>query len=243
MQKNNFDVHCVLCYLARMEAEDLTRLLKKAELFPAIYWADQWLQLATYGEIRDLVKEAPERLREHVVLLLEDVLSQWPTVKWGLPVLFCWNHPEGLALQLPLPEHAAPDPSITRMAWVSLNTMRDRRPYGMPSPLVTIPSGGVHCSILMCQTASQVPPTITDEWFGELFADHLQPGCDLRMSSRLVLPLPSAIEAGAALLSAASTGGKQVETPRVFLDLETWAFALEAGVEWRQTLQAERHQD
>jgi hypothetical protein len=226
-----------------MEAEDLTRLLKKAELFPALYWADQWLQFASYGEIRDLVKEAPERLREHVVLLLEDVLSQWPTVRWGLPVLFRWSDPQGGDLPLPLPEHSAPDPSITRMSWVSLNTMRDRRPYGSPTENLCVSSGGVHCAILMCQTASQLPPTISDEWFGELFADSLKPGCDLRISSRLVLPLPSAVEAGAALLSAASTGGKQVDTPRVFLDNETWAFALEAGVEWRNTLQSERHQD
>jgi hypothetical protein len=179
-------------------------------------------------------------LREHVVLLLEDVLSQWPTVKWGLPVLVRYRDPAGGSLLLPLPEHAAPDPSITKMAWVSLNTMRDRRAFGLPSVNVAIPSDGVHAAVLMCQTAGPTPPVISDEWFAELFAEHLQPGCDLRLSSRLVLPLPSAIEAAAAQLSAAVTGGKLVDTPRVFLDDETWAFALEAGVEWRKTLQSER---
>lgn len=223
-----------------MQANEFTHLLKKAELFPALFWADQWLQVATYGEIRDLVNDTPAHLRKHVVLLLEDVISCWPTVKWGLPVLFRYRDELGGELQLPLPEHAAPDPSITSMGWISLNTLRDRRRYGMTSQLVTISSGGIHCAILMCQTASHMPPTIRDEWFGELFDEHIQPGCDLRISSRLLLPLPSAIEAGAAMLSAASTGGKQVETPRVFLDVETYAFAMEAGVEWRQTLQAER---
>lgn len=223
-----------------MQASELTPLLKKADLFPALFWSEQWLQFATYGEICELVKSTPERQRKHALLLLEDVLSCWPEVKWGLPVLFRYRDEQGGDLQLPLPEYAAPDPSITSMGWVSLNTMRDRRQYGMTSQLVTIPSCGVQCAILMCQTAGPMPPTISDEWWSELFAEHLQPGCDLRISSRLLLPLPSAIEAGAAMLSAASTGGRKVDTPRVFLDDETHAFAQDAGIDWRQALQAER---
>lgn len=225
-----------------MDARDFTRYLEKGDLFPALYWADQWLQLASYKQIRELVAEAPDRLREHVVLLLDDVLSCWPTVRWGLPVLFCWRDDEARSLLLPLPEHAPPDPTITSMGWVSLHTLREKAPFGASSPRATIPSGGIHAAILMCQTVGPIPPTISDEWWSELFADSLHPGCDLRVSSRLLLPLPSAIEAGAAQLSAAVTGGKQVDTPRVFLDDETWAFALEAGVEWRKALQAERHQ-
>jgi hypothetical protein len=226
-----------------MQASDFTRYLQKGELFPALYWADQWLQLASYKQISELVADAPDRLREHVVLLLEDVLSRWPTVRWGLPVLFRWRGDEERSLMLPLPEQAPPDVSITAMGWVPLNTLREPGQYGASSPRVFIPSSGIHAAVLMCQTAGPTPPTISDEWWSELFADSLHPGCDLRMSSRLLLPLPSAIEAAAAQLSSAVTGGKGVDTPRVFLDDETHEFALAAGVEWRQALQQERHPD
>lgn len=216
-----------------MKPAEISTRLRKCDMIPVIEWARVWTQTATYADITRLVKSMPPLDRDRLVLILRDVLTHYPETTHGLPVLFQYQDAQSLSLLLPLPEYAPPDPSITKMAWVSLNTLREGR-FGQPTQNLRIPTDGMHCAVLLTTTAGPAMPTLTDEWWAELM--ETAPGACLRMSSRICAPWPDAVEAAAAMLSAAATGGSQVDTPRLFLDEASWAFALEVGQGWRRAL-------
>jgi len=222
--------------LRRMTPLEISTHLRRAKLPPVLAWAKEWTQTATYGDIQRLVAQVPARERDHFVLLLRDVLSGYPEVTHGLPVLFRYTDANNGSMHLPLPEHAPPDPSIRSMSWLSLATLRDGRRFGLPRDSYIEP-GGMHCAVLLVQTAGPTEPELSDEWWSELL--EIPEHASLSISSRAVLPWPDAVEAGCALLSAARTGGTNVETPRLFLSSGAWDWALTAGLEWRRTLAAQ----
>lgn len=218
---------------AGMLPKDISAHLHRSKLLPVIGWLRPWALTATYGEIVDLVGQVSARERELFVTLLRDVISDYPETTWGLPVLFHHVDPGNGSLHLPLPEYAPPEPSVRRMAWLELTTLRDKRPFGLQSQNVFIPSGGMHCAVLLVQTAGPSQPELPDSWWGEFF--QIPESASLRISSRTCLPWPDAVEAACAMLSAARTGGTGVDTPRLFLADDDWAKALYSGVAWRRT--------
>lgn len=216
-----------------MKPAEISTRLRKCDLIPVIQWAREWTQTASYGDITQIFRSMPLLDRDRLVLILRDVLTHYPETTHGFPVLLAISDPQNRSLLLPLPEHAPPDPTITKMAWVGLNTLREGR-FGQPAQNLRIPAGGMHCAVLLTTTAGPAMPTLTDEWWSELM--EVAPGACLRMSSRICAPWPDAVEAAAAMLSAAATGGTQFDTPRLFLDEASWAFALECGQDWRRAL-------
>jgi hypothetical protein len=101
---------------------------------------------------------------------------------------------------------------------------------------VVIQSNQTECAILLLQCKGSAAPEITDEWWSDVFRDQLPDGC-IRISSRVLSPYPEAMEAACSLFASANiSAAGLVETPQLFLADESYAWAQEAGQDWRKAL-------
>lgn len=216
----------------------LADLLRRCQLTDAMEQLRPWLSAASYADIRRLCMSMPERLRRHAVLLIKDLLTGYPEVLFGAPILIYFDSPAGRVLELPLPD-AAPDTNVTSVAWISLRTLRQAQPFDQSQashgPMV-IQSNRTECAILLLQCKGTTAPEISDEWWSDVFRDRLPDG-RIQMSSRILSPWPEALEAACSLFASAnSTAAGMVETPQLFLSDESYAWTQEAGQDWRKAL-------
>lgn len=220
----------------------LTDLLRRCQLVDAINELRPWLATATYADIRLLCSNMPERLRRHAVLLIKDILTGYPEVLYGAPVLIWYDSPAGRVLTLPLPE-AAPDTNVVSVAWTSLRTLRQAAPFAQRHVThgpVVIQSNQTECSILLVQCKGTTAPEMSDEWWSDVFRDQMSDG-RIRISSRILAPYPEALEAACSLFASANSSATGlVETPQLFLSDESYAWAQEAGQDWRKALAKEK---
>lgn len=213
-------------------------LLRRCQLVDAIQELRPWLATASYKQINQLCLSVPEPLRRHAVLLIRDLLTGYPEVLFGAPVLIYFDSPDGNSLELPLPD-CTPDLSVTSIAWLPLTVLRSPAPFSLRDAsrtLVTIQSGRTECAVLVMQSKACEPPAPSDEWWGDAFRNILPDG-HIRVSSRFIAGYPEAIECGCALMASAhSSAPGLVDTPNLFMGDDAYIWAQTAGQQWRENM-------
>lgn len=212
-----------------MTPMEITSHLARGSVLPVIQWVKHWLRGASYVDIRDFVGHFPAERRPYVASLLRDVLTDYPTVTWGLPVLISVK---GGGLTLPLPERS-PDPSVTRLRWLPLTFLDGPAAFGDANgDMLDVPEDSTSVVILLAKTALPAPPVLSDGmWWAELLAapDELS----ICVEAGPPMPFPDAMEAGVDLLATVCNGATDVDRQRVFLGDEGWMWALDSGLKWR----------
>lgn len=230
---NRIAAHNLLCYPAgMMHPNAIALLLSEANLPQLIAELRPWLDTASYADIRHLVEQCHGAYRQHLVLLLRDLMTKYPHGVYGIPVLFYYRGTRPMTL--PLPEHS-PDPDVLSLEWLSLDSLWRPVPF-KPSPAgVLLRPGRVSCAVLVATTHTAAPPDLASahDWWGELFA--VPDGESIWLSARITLPYPDAVEAGQALLDAA-TGNQDAAAPGLFVDDRAFAWSAAAGLEARRAL-------
>jgi hypothetical protein len=182
---------------------------------------------AGYAELRELFDAKLEPYRQRLIALVRDVLSDYPTMTFGVPMLIyvessdCVHRP----LRLPLPDYQPPDTNIESCAWLGLNTLRSPIDFGKPAP-VTVFTSRVAGAVLLLRCRTEDPPRISDEWYGDVFND--LPG-HVSIHTLAPMPWPDAVEAAAAMLVNARAVGVTVDSPQVFLDFGLHFAAQDVG--------------
>jgi hypothetical protein len=181
---------------------------------------------AGYAELRELFDVKLEPYRQRVIALLRDVLCEYPTMTYGVPLLIHVESSDGVIrpIKLPLPDYQLPESAVESCTWLGLDTLRSPVDFGKPGP-VTIFSGRVSGAVLLMRCRGEDPPRLSDEWYGDLF-DGL-PG-RVTMHALMPQPWPDAAEAAAAMLANARTGAL-VDSPQCFLDFGGHFAAQDAG--------------
>jgi hypothetical protein len=220
-----------------MKIAHIYALLKAQRIVEAISCAREWSKTASYADIEIAVAECPANYRRRMVSMLRDVLSGYPRVQFGAPVLIRYEPQDPAAgpLRLTLPD-VSPDDSVGAIAWLSLDNVAADVPLSAPS-LIDIAPHKTTVAVLLLRTSGEETPVISDSWWGDLFSET---GAEpITISSNIVAPLPDAIEAGRVLLGAA-THHSAPDFSQMFLSDHDYIRALSAGGEWVQMLSA-RH--
>ena len=197
-----------------------------------------WLPTASYKEVSTWIAEAPGFYRPRVATAIRDVLTGYPEIRYGTPVLIRYEPAPGIedALELPLPD-TTPDDVVTGIQWLPLSVLRDGKPLldPRPEPVIVMPYTTT-CAVLAMRTKHPYTiPAPSADWWSEAF--RVPEGNRVRLSGTMTLPWIDAIEAGCMLQARAMTANPP-DTPRHFLDDTAFAWALDAGAQFRMALQS-----
>lgn len=200
-----------------------------------------WLAKAELGAPERAIRDCPEQIRPNFVALLRDQLSHYPRTLVGAPMLVYWA-PEsataGQRLLLPRPvgEDIEPCQELGFRGWLNADT---ELPLSEPFKAQPVYVQGGQLSAVVAlfsyrpevsevgefglEDAMEVPPL----WWARLFLG--APG-SLRISSRVLLPYPDALEAARGLLAAARL---EAQAEAVWMSPVTANFVMEAGAVFR----------
>lgn len=209
---------------------ELERSLKAGQFERGIELARSWLAAAESGEPETLLAECSEQVRPRIALLMRDLLSGYPEVLLGCPVLIHAT-PE-LELDSPSPPHMLlprprggterPCADLKFLGWLPATAhlpapqpFRHENfsdlPWFTPTALVALFRAGAEA---MDAHSLDLPAA----WWGRLFAG--TPG-NVCLTGSLMLPYPDALEAAAAMQAAARA---EPAPERTFFLTETdWA--------------------
>lgn len=214
----------------------------QAHNIPASLAACQaWLKTAELGAPERAIHECPEQIRPNFVALLRDQLSHFPRTLVGAPMLIYWS-PEtatsGQRLLLPRPvgEDIEPCQELGFRGWLGADTALPLPEPYRPQP-VYVPGGQLSAVVALfsyrpevsevgefgLEASVDVPPL----WWARLFFS--APG-SLRISSRVLLPYPDALEAARGLLAAAKL---EEQPPATWMSPVMQLFVQEAGAVFR----------
>lgn len=212
----------------------LVSALRGGRVAESIGLMQDWLKTARPGEAPRLVNDCPARVRPLLTTLMRDVLSGYPAVLLGCPLLIYaapvieLDSPLSPCLWLPTLRSGSAQPceGLQFEGWL---------PVGAEPPVNLLPQPFKPTVPVSWRTPTAAvalfrhdPETDVEDidvpspWWGDLFLS--TPG-QVRLSGKTLLPYPDALEAAARLQAAAR--GEPRESLSVFLSEDEWAF--EAG--------------
>jgi len=182
-----------------------------------------------YSELYSLCMNVPQPMRERYITLLNDVLSGYPHVCFGVPVLMYAMTPTypGSMLELPLPDHQPPDSGIQRCSWLGLSTLHSEAPFGSQEGPVLLPPFQTTSAVLRFYCQGESAPELNDEWWGDLFRTMPANVC---ITTGTPMTWPQAVEYAAMMLYAEGTAGDAF--PQMFLTDDAFVAASLDGVEF-----------
>lgn len=216
-------------------SSELSQMLRAGQMDAALSVARSYC--SAHDPYR-LLAAASDRDRPALVSLLRDVLTQYPHTLLGAPVLITYRSARA-EIELPVPEERDRSPSydLDFLGWLPLSAHLpiDLPREDDPPATISIKTGCVQCAIALCRTSPDLPDaeshTLTAEWWAALFGDiPLQD--TVHISSRMLLPYPDALEAARVLYGIAATGTPPIKPPG-FLSDHAWAWAIDAGLQYR----------
>lgn len=220
---------------------DICAMLHCGEVAPALDRAQAWLPAASYADVAQWISSAPPYIRPHLTSLLRDVITEYPTMWYGIPVLVRYAPADGCSrLELPLPD-CPPDESVRSIGWLPVSVLHDGAPIGMrPGPHYA--EAGVPTAAVLLMRVDNAdygaPPGPDDRWWGDAF--WVPDGDCVTMTSGAVLPWIDALEACAVMLASATSACPPATQRRFLDDYDAYRAAQEKGSQfWRQY----RHSD
>jgi len=179
--------------------------------------------------------------RPRLVTLLRDIITEYPHTLLGAPVLIRWRSSRA-TIELPVPDSLDPAPSagLEFVAWLPLDS---RIPASLPRPgvppaTVTIASHRIQCAVALFRATPDAPDPdqhdISHDWWATLFSETPQQD-SVYLSARMLLPYPDALEAAQVLYRTAFKGKPPTQLAR-FLSDDAWAWAVDAGLQYRRQL-------
>lgn len=175
----------------------------------ALEQVQAWIPNASFADVAACIDLCPADIRPRLVALIRDVLTGYPEVLFGIPVLIYYEPAkpaDGHAaqhLELPLPDYSPPAESVTTLGWLPLSVLRDDTPLGpRPWPQYIQPYT-TECAILSMRVrgADDEPPVPDDAWFAAAF--RVPDGDRITITTGTCMPWIDAIEAGCVLLTQA----------------------------------------
>lgn len=230
---------------------ELMAALKKGDLGQAIALVRNWLATAKPGEPEALLARCPTELRGRVALLLRDLLSRYPATLVGAPVLlYCVPDSDNESsdclppadqalpkLRLPFPSRKLSQPcsDLHFLGWLSKDALM---PIGLPfqpaQHAVEIPQRQPVAAVALFRSHPGVfdldSLTLPDLWWAEVF---MALAGQTRLSARMLLPYPDALEAARVLH--ASARGEHLPCRGGFLSDNAWAWASDAGALFQES--------
>ncbi len=220
-----------------MAHSGIVRALQRGDIHRAVMLA----QRAVRQEPRvalEMIQSADPADRPLLVTLLRDVITDYPRTLIGAPVLLRWSSARDI-LELPVPDSLDPNPDegLEFVAWLPHNAYipAELPAPGDPPTTVTIATHCIQCAIAVFRAAADAPDPadhdIEHAWWATLFsATPLQD--TVYLSARMLLPYPDALEAARVLYSTATAGKPPVQRA-AFLTDHAWAWAVDAGLQYR----------
>lgn len=201
---------------------NLAARLKSSRPAAAVLALQQWTNNKSYAQMLNLLGACGDSDRPVIASAMQEVVAGYP-VKWGLPILFFYR---GRQEWIELPSSQVPPvENAVDWHWESASFA--------PSASAGILPHRVQCAIFVMRILSHEAPTVPDEFWRDLFA-YLPAGDELRISQRLVLPMPAAIEAGMLMRATAASGRSAATGAYTFLDHRAARWAIEAGQQFRR---------
>jgi len=188
--------------------------------------------LSLRSEILDKGTPLSVMQRRRLTAAAYDLLSNYPTVLYGMPVLIRADT-EDLAIMLPAPSNFAPLAGEPVLSWCSL-----RQCYaGYSAAGPEIETNTTYVGMVKIATGDVDAPIIPDAWVADAIG--YPAGVKLTVMADRVLPWPAAVEAGIMLLSVGRQGSPE-DIPTIFLDGAEKQWATDAALIWRRTVVASR---
>ena len=187
--------------------------------------------LSLRSEILDKGTPLTAMQRRRLAAAAYDLLSNYPTILYGLPVLIRADS-DDLAV-LPAPNNFAPLGGATVVSWCSLRECYAG--YSATGP--EIETNTTFVGIVKIATGDIDPPAIPDAWVADAIGYPSE--VKLTVMADRVLPWPAAVEAGIMLLSVGRQGSP-VDIPTIFLDGAEKQWATDVALIWRRTVVASR---
>lgn len=207
--------------MSKLDTDQMAHLiaaLMVARIPAALEQVQAWLPTASFADVAACLDLCPCDIRPRLVSLIRDVLTGYPDVLYGIPVLIYFEPARpaiGYAaehLELPLPDYSPPHESVTSIGWMPLSILRDDTPLGpRPWPQYIQPYT-TDCVILTMRVrgADDAPPVPDDQWFADAF--RVPDGDKITLSSGTSMPWIDAIEAGCVLLTQALSNRPSYDT-------------------------------
>lgn len=214
-------------------------LLKQGSYSAAIAEMRIWLSKAQHGDPERLLSHCAKPLRPKIALLMRDLLSRYPTTIVGCPVLMYPTRSDestGMVPRLPVPaaEVRWPCKDLLFLGWANPDEQLPLQTPVRTDKALQLEWDEFSCLVALFRANPDVFDLDSIElpsmWWGELFLPF--PG-NIRISARLVLPYPDALEAARVLQAAA----RQESLPDAgyFLSDGTWTFACNEGLLFQDT--------
>jgi hypothetical protein len=190
-----------------MQMEDLWISLRTGNVPGSIGLLQTWLSAACPGEAELLMRSAPRDIREHLSVLMLDLVTDWPKTILGVPVQLFVARSQDTPLRqrhfrLPQsPTCIVPIRGLVFMGWISEHSKLPMFP-GSPKPIYI----GMECMVCRIGLFRAQPDfdfdnqAIPARWWADLFT-----GCqaDVYLSAHFLQPFPMACEIGQVLDDAA----------------------------------------
>lgn len=237
-----------------MVLSSVVAALQKGEVRKSVELMQNWLTSAQPGEPERLIARCPVPWRSKLVLLMRDLLSRYPATILGAPVLvYCTEEDDIVSLDcrpalsganttrnvlLPYPstqDLAQPCFDLHFLGWLPQNAQLPLLlPFQPERYPVSVPINDISAAVALFRSHPDVfeldQLELPNQWWGDLF----QPvHCNVRISARMLLPYPDALEAARVLSTAAR--GEPAPARGGFLSDNGWAWARDAGELFQET--------
>lgn len=221
----------------------LESLLISGKIGPAIVLVQSWLAVAGPYDVESLLDAMRPDIQPKLALLLRDLISSYPTMLVGCPVLL-YIKPEdaqSVSVTLPGPREtlAQPNTQMSFVGWLGIDHLSST-PIKLKSTRgqMDVPTNQVQVAIAIFETQEnffdQKEFDIPFFWWANLF----QPIDGLvRVSARMAMPYPDAYEAARIMLCSAN----EKMAPRVnhFLSDEGATWAMNEGLVFKETCESQ----
>ncbi len=194
-------------------------------------WGHDKPFLSVRSEILDKGTPLTTMQRRRLAAAAYDLLSNYPSILYGLPVLIRADS-EDLAM-LPAPSNFAPLAGAPVVSWCSLRQCYSD--YSAAGP--EIDTNTTYVGMVRIATGDVDPPAIPDAWVADAIGYPTR--VKLTVMADRVLAWPAAVEAGIVLLSVGRQGSP-VDIPTIFLDGAEKQWATDVALIWRRTVVASR---
>lgn len=192
-------------------------LLAQSNVKNALDLMRTWLATAAPGEPELLLAECQPELKPKIALLMRDLLSRYPHTIIGAPTLFYFkSDEEGGVLGLPSPtiDSAYPCHDLQFLGWAPLSTKLPLQlPFRNVRGSVRISSCRIEAAVAVFKSHPNIfdheELILPDSWWAYLFQE--RDGNSVRISARVLLPYPDALESARAMLAAAYEGQSQTD--------------------------------
>lgn len=231
----------------------MSTALQKGDVKKSLDIARDWLATALPGEPEELLSQCPSELRPKLALVLRDLLSRYPATILGAPVLmYCTTDDDdtesppasqsglsGFSLPYPEPEFMQPCSDLHFLGWLPFDAQLPvKLPFRPEQYLAQAPTNQIFAAIALFRSHPDVfeleALDLPNHWWGELFRPVAG---SVRISARMLLPYPDALEATRVLH--ASALGEPLPARIGFLSDNGWSWSSDAGELFYETC---RHQ-